>query len=702
MQFLYPQFLFALFAVAIPVVIHLFNFRRFKKIYFSDIRFLKEVTQETHNRNKLKHLLILLSRIFAVTFLVFAFAQPFIPAEKENSVAGTQAISIWIDNSFSMENITTNGTLFDEAKRYAREIAMAHLSTDLFQLLTNDFEGRYQHLVSREDFFKMLDEIKISSSVKSLSEIISRQTDMLNSSEIKNKKAFLISDFQKSISDFGKIKRDTAIKNILIPIATNQQSNVYVDSCWFDSPVHQLNQLEKINVRICNFSNTTMENVPVKLFINGQQKTPSEFSMLPGESKVITLSFILKEPGTQQGRIEITDYPVTYDDIFFFSFSLAKQIDVMCISPKKVSSVQLKNEFTEKYFQSLFGKDSLFALSFADENQLDYSSLGNQHLIILNELNTISSGFSQELNRFIYNGGSLVIFPSTEIDTTSYRNFLSSCSTNFYMQKDTSITKVDKVNFDSEIFKDVFEKSDNQLGMKNENIDLPMVRSYYTFSSRSSTNKEMLMRLQNDNSFFTKYDFGKGKIYLSAVPLKSEWSNLAKHAIFVPLLYKISLNSQPSPPLFYIIGSDNVIEVNPKFTGENNFHIKAENNFDIIPEHRVIDFHSTLFIHNQIKQANNYNLFSGNERMDGISFNYNRKESNLSRYSPDELMLLYKKNGLNNFSMVDAAGKELSKVFSDINQGIKLWKWCIVLVLFFLAIEILLLKNNPKNFVNFL
>lgn len=685
MNFIYPQFLFALFAVAIPILIHLFNFRRFKKVFFSDIRFLKEVKQETQSRNKLKHLLILIARILAVSFLVFAFAQPFIPARNNKTTAGTQAISIWIDNSFSMENVTSSGNLLDEAKKYAREVAMAHSSTDLFQLLTNDFEGRHQHLVSREDFLKMLDEVKVSPAVKNISEVVSRQNEMLNSSEVKNKKSFLISDFQKNISDLEKIKSDTAIKNILLPVTANQQNNLFIDSCWFDSPVHQLNQVEKLNARIKNFSENNLENIPVKLFINGQQKTPSAFSIQPNESKNVVLTFVLKESGIQQGKIEITDYPVTYDDKFFFSFSIAKQISVMCISKKKDKSILQKNESTENYIQSLFGKDSLFNLTLSDENQLDYSALSNHQLIILNELKEISSGLSQEINRFVNNGGSLIVFPSADVDTVSYKTFLSTLGTNFYLQKDTADTKVDNINFSSEIFGDVFEK-------KSENLDLPVVRTHFTLSHSSKTNEEILLRLRNGNPFFSKYNFGKGKIYLSAVSLNSEWSNLAKHAIFVPLLYKISLSSQSASKLFYTIGNNEPIETNAKLTGENVFKIKAEKNFEIIPEHKMVDFNSAIFVHNQISQAGNYDLYAGNERVNGISFNYNRKESNLARYTPSELTSLLEKKSLNNFSLVDATGKELSKVFSDISQGKKLWRWCILLVLIFLAAETALLR----------
>jgi len=254
MSFIYPSFLFALSAIAIPIIIHLFNFRKFKTVYFSNVRFLKEVQQETQAKSKLKHLLVLAARILAITFLVLAFAQPFIPAENKNIIAGDIAISIFIDNSFSMDAINKNGTLLDDAKKKALEIVSSYKPTDRFQLLTNDFEGRHQRLVNKEEFAELIDEIKISPNTKSISEITSRQMDVLNQSENKNKTIFILSDFQKSIVNINQINKDTAIQINFIPLTATEKSNVYIDTCWFESPVRQLNQIEKLHIRIKNNS----------------------------------------------------------------------------------------------------------------------------------------------------------------------------------------------------------------------------------------------------------------------------------------------------------------------------------------------------------------------------------------------------------------------------------------------------------------
>ena len=227
MNLTYPAFLFALSAIAIPIIIHLFNFRKFKTVYFSNIRFLKEVKQETQAKSKLKHLLVLAARILAISFLVFAFAQPFIPVTNKVIVVGDKVVSIFVDNSFSMDAINKNGTLLDDAKKHALEIVSAYKPTDRFQLLTNDFEGKHQRLVNKEELIELLDEIKISPASHSFSEIVTRQMDVLQKKESEIKISFVISDFQKSSVNIDQIKNDTAISFNLIPLLAVQKENVF-------------------------------------------------------------------------------------------------------------------------------------------------------------------------------------------------------------------------------------------------------------------------------------------------------------------------------------------------------------------------------------------------------------------------------------------------------------------------------------------
>jgi hypothetical protein len=102
MGFLFPVVFWGLLLLAIPILIHLFRFRRYKVIHFSRISWLKDLVNREQSSRKLKHYLILASRILGMLFLIIAFSQPFpFSSENETGSHGNTRI-IFIDNSQSM------------------------------------------------------------------------------------------------------------------------------------------------------------------------------------------------------------------------------------------------------------------------------------------------------------------------------------------------------------------------------------------------------------------------------------------------------------------------------------------------------------------------------------------------------------------------------------------------------------------------
>ena len=679
MSFVYPEFLFALSALSIPVFVHLFNFRRFVTVYFSNVQFLREVKIETQSRSRLKHLLVLAARLLTIACLVLAFAQPFIPAKNSSATTPEGAAGIFIDNSFSMEANGTSGTMLNDAKNKAKEIASAFPPSQKFQLLTNDFEGHQQRLVNREEFLELLEEVKISPSVKTLSEIYSRQKDALKSQGNTGGSAYIISDFQKSISNIEEIKADSGLSCYFIPVTPAQSNNLYIDSCWFSTPIRQLNRPEELKLRIKNNSDEDYENIPVKLMLNGTQKALASFSVAAQSETEVPLSFTLSETGLQLGELSITDYPVTYDDRFFFTFNVAKNIPVLCINGKEES----------KSINSLFGTDPYFILDNQNEKSVNYASLPNYSLVIANEISTVSSGLAQELKRFAQAGGSVLIIPAQNADINSYNELLLSLESGSISGKDSSATKVGSINYQSEIFANVFEKK-----KENKNLDLPVVSKHDILSKNTNRREEILIKLNNSESFLSKYVSGKGNAYLLSVSLSDNFSNFARHAIFVPTLYNIALFSQPARPLFQTIGKEQSTEfANTNIAGESVYRITStDNTFEIIPEQKIIGPLTSVVFGNQLKEAGNYLLKAKTDTIFGLSFNYDRKESVLQYLTSEELENMADKAGSGNFSVVETNNKSLALTLTELNEGIKLWKWFVWLALAFIVSEVLLIR----------
>jgi hypothetical protein len=677
MNFLYPGFLFALLAIAIPIVIHLFNFRKFKKVYFSNVQFLKEAKEQNSSREKLKNLLVLLCRILAIVFLVLAFARPFIPSGNKHNPGQRNVISIYIDNSYSMETVNKEGSLLDEAKRKAKEIARSYDINDQFQLITNDFEGKHQRLVNKEEFIQLLDEIKISPANKTLQQILNRQQASFSAN--RNEICYLLSDFQNSFTGNKPLAANKEISYTVIKLNANSLPNISVDSVWSLSPVHQPGQAEKVVVQLRNYGEEDASGIALKLTLNKQQKAISNVNVGTGKSVNDTLSFSGLKSGWQKGVISIKDFPLTFDDDLNFSFKVSNELKVLNITGNP----------SDKFIKALFASDSYFKLTEMPESNIKYSSFSDYSLIVLNGLKEPSSGLAQQLKGYVQNGGSVVIFPDLDANSSVYTSFLTGLSLPAVQQLNSGPPIASSMDLKNSVFKDVFDQIP-------KNIDLPLVNRYFSYTEQNTSAKESILQLPLNRFLFAKYTVGAGKIYLSSSSLDIKDSNVPKHPVFVPLMYKIAFASAKEQPLYYTIGLNNLLE-SEKISLLANQSLKlVSDNFEVIPEVRQTAGKTLLYVADQVKKSGFYELKKADSVLAVVAFNDNRTESDMHYAAETELNNLFGKQKVAVFnSKKDAQSLNIEGK----NSSSELWKLCLILAIVFLAGEILLIRffNNIKN-----
>ncbi len=678
MQFLYPAFLFGLLALAIPVIIHLFNFRRFKTVYFTNVRFLKNIQEETATKSRLKHILVLISRMLAITFLVLAFAQPFIPSEQSANKATKKAVSIYIDNSFSMEAVNNDEQLLNIAKRKAEEIVNGYTIDDQFQLLTNDMEAKHQRLVSKEEMLQMITQVQRTPEVRSLSEIVKRQRDILNRDKAQSQKnIYAISDFQKNAAGF---ENDTTLNINLVHLQGKDQRNLAIDSIWFAGPVQILNQPIQLCYTISNYGEDEITNAPVTLKLNEQIKSIADITIPPLSKITDTMTFTLNEAGWYNGELGVKDYPVTFDDVLYFTFQPVSQIPVITINGKTENT----------FIQSLIGKNSLFALTNNNVAQIDFSSLDKFDLIILNEVKSISGGLADALNQQLERGCNIIIFPPADMDVAAVNNFLQMNSAGTYGNYVKSKRNVTAINTKNPVFTDVFEKVP-------KNLSLPFATESFQINAFSQTIEEMVMEFGDHRPMVAGYPAKQGVIYLSAVPLVREITDLQVQAsLFAPMMYKIAVSTQKKMSLYVTIGETKWIDLpGINLTGDATLKVKSNNN-EFIPEIRKAGNLTAVNLSDYTNVSGIYTLLQpgapeGNTNQT-LALNYNRSESDLSFETAASLKERYNAANIN---VIDDINRDFAGVVTQMNEGTPLWKFCIIFVLIFLAAEILLIRFLP-------
>ncbi len=672
MQFIFPSFLFALLSLAIPVVIHLFHLRKITKVYFSNVQFLKELQQQQSSQKKLKRRLILLMRLLALAFLVLAFAKPYFPSRDIAGVGGQQqAISIFIDNSQSMQTINREGTLLTEAKLRAKELVSTYGLNDKFQLLTHDFEGVQQRLLSRNEFYEEVDKIKISPQSRKLDQIIERQQTMLNTHPEMAKRIYILSDFQKNQIPANKLVPEKHIPITLIKLKATPLPNVTVDSAWLVSAVHSPGASEKLVVALHNYAQEKAEKVPVKLIINGVQKSLGSFTIDARSVQMDTLSFSGLTAGWQKAEIQLQDNPITFDNRFFLAFRVQHLMKVLLVD----------GGTPNKFLISVFNSDPFFSSVSVHDGNVDYARLSSYPFIVLSDIKSLSNGLAQQLNNYVKNGGTLAVFPAEDADLPSYRTLLQPMGSRFPEALVSEIGRVNAINLQSNIFRETFEQLP-------KDPDLPMVLKYYRMSTGNRTSGETLLELPGKQPFMSSFRYGNGQIYLSAVALSETYSNLSRHALFVPLVLRMALLSGHDQPLFHTIGEDEIIETLPIQASDREMIKLLRHGQIIIPDLRQNEGSTALYFSDQVQQPGNYELVKKDSIIANLAFNYSRSESDLSYLEGSEL-----KREVPGANTTVTTGLQTGKQqLENTSSGLELWRICLILCLIFLGGEMLVVK----------
>ena len=651
-----PQILYALLALAIPIIIHLFNFRKHEKIYFSSIRFLEEIKTKNKKKRNLKNLLILLSRLLALTFLIFAFAKPYKPVNKEEK--NLDNIFIYIDNSFSMNAIAEKGRLLDIAKNISSEIINSFPKTTKFFLLTNDFSILHNKAFNQESIIKEISKIETNGNTKTLNQILKRkETISKNRDHI-----YIVSDLQTNTLQLDNIEREDTNEIFFIPIQAKNLSNLSIDSVWTDGPILINNNNQEINIKIYN--NNFNGEAPISLEINDKLKIKQLLSFQLDEDKEISFKIKL-DSNINICKLSIKDYPINFDNELYFNL----------IRNQKIKIISINEDISNSYIQKLFLNDTI-NYEYIDQNinRINYQKLLENDVIVLNEIDIITSGLSEILKKCIKNGASLIMIPSNKINIENYNQFLNIFSIDNFNGRYKSKTSINSISIEHPLFKNVFEG-------KIKNINYPEIKFHYLKENLTKTNRKSIYKLDNNQDFLAHYNYDKGNIYVFNAPINDSTTNFHKNALFVPTFLNMANNSLTLRSIYNVIKDDDYFISK---SNRNKIYNLSNNETDIIPTTKIINGENRYYTNNQIKKSGQYKLSDKSVTIDHIAYNYNSSESKIEY------------NNVNN-KYLKSSSRVIPKnnITNYINTSINdthYWKSCLLLSLLFFGIEILLLK----------
>lgn len=691
MHFLYPAFLWGLLAATLPVLIHLFNFRRTKRVFFTNVRFLRQIETTTSSFRRLKQWLILAARVLAIGCLVLAFAQPFIPAGNEAGIRMSGVSGFYLDNSMSMQNLADNRKLLDIAVGKVEELLSVFPNAPSLQLTTNDFSAGEHAMQGAQQLRDRLPSVDFSHTPRTLESVLRRQLQLAGRGG--EKQFFWFSDFQKSTTgDLSRIRPDSGTRLFLLPVQPGQTQNVYVDTLWLTTPFIREMQSNAVKVRLRNAGEKAVENLSVKLLLDDAQ-VASQIVNIPARNYVeTTFSFTVRGKGFRKGRVTFDDSPVVFDNDYYFVLNAAPTIRV----------VHIFGEKSGNFIGNVFSNDSLFQQSSYPAGNVDVGLIAAANLVVLEGLTSVDGSLRAELTRFVQKGGSLLVIPPVRPDAArpdaARPNAARPDGTWLQGLGVTGVTAVDgepsppsslaEPTRENPFFTDIFDQT-----RQKERMAMPAATPVWSWRVAG----DKLLSFPSGEPFLTSSRAGSGKLYLLGAPLEPRFGDFSQHALFLPVMYKIAALSVRQEPIAYSFNAGTVSVDLPEAPPNAVFRLK-KGSLEMIPVQRLNGTQLMLEIPRaselnagQVFEAGYYELTHDGKVVQLLALNHDGSESDIACYTSEELRNAFADQ--KNIQVFDNQQKaDFVAAYREQHLGNSLWKYFLIAALVFLLTEIALIR----------
>lgn len=663
MVFLKPEFLYGLIALAIPIIIHLFHFRKAKKLAYSNVKLLQLVRKQTGRKRKLKHLLVLLCRMLAIGFLVIAFAQPFLPAEDDRLNA--EKIDIYLDNSYSMSATDEQGvSLLDKGVQLTdRLISTLPEGTD-YRLLTNEFLPESQYYTSGQAIRNRLTTIEYSGIGREPQEVIGRLDQDIAEGNVRR---YWISDFQQDNENELQqvLDADSTVAYNLFPMQYGEQANVYVDSIYLSEPVlFQDDRAAKLMARFASTADEAISGMPVQLLLNGQQVAVQNID-LPAEGTT-TVNFVLpyELERINEGEISFEDFPVSFDNSFYFVLRKAATVKIAHVYGADASGL----------IPSVYDNKQLFLLESYQQENVPYSELLEADLLVLEGVRAPSASLLQAIGEYANSGKRITFIPAKESNT-----WWPISGLRLKPQETNSLLRIEPPEEENPFYTQVFEEQVQEGSM-------PQAKPVISWQGRF----QQILQLSSGQPFFSLSD----NRFLLASPLHEAYTDFGRHALFVPSMYKLAFGSLAAEaPLYIETGTSSLRFVSDSLAADQVYRL-VKGDLQLIPGQRVAGRQLYLDLPAYALSPGIYRLTTEDtlKALNQLAVNFSTKESQLSQLPADRLGQLADKlahvSVLEADELLNVARAQLYTNF----RGEALWKWAVLVVLLSLLAEILIIR----------
>jgi hypothetical protein len=698
MTFLNPLLLLGLLAAAIPLIIHLFNFRRPRRINFSSLAFLKELQKSTMQRVRIKQLLLLALRMLALAFLALAFARPTLMGKLSGALGGRTrtSMALVIDNSRSMVVRDAQGAYLDQAKALAAGIAASAQAGDELFLITTGSVGAPEPYTTRSLAQEAIAEIPVEPASVTLSDALARAAERLTSASHLNREVYLISDLQRHMlaDTAASIGGLEAVRTYVLPVGGRSSSNVAVVQAQVASRVIEEGQPVRVEATLVNFGDAPIEDYVASVFLDGERVAQAAVDLAPGVPADVSFTVTPQRRGWLPGEVRLEDDAFETDNVRYFTLNVPAERRLLIVAGEGHET-----DFIELALSpDLTRGRAAFQLETIPETALATRTLGAYDATILVGVRSLSSGEIGALAHYVNDGGGLLFFPGEAAQAADYNGFFAELGAGRFSGfsgewgVDRPIATFDRVDLEHPLFEGVFEEEADPAKVSVERPSILYAMNY----TAGGGSEQTLIQLSNGFPFLQEIRHGDGVAFLLATAPNLRWSDLPRRGLFIPLLFRSMyyLTSEASAGgEQFVVGEPGALRITGA-TDDDPIRLRAPDGEEFTPAQRRLFGAILLDIDASMTVPGIYEVMStGAEPIRRVAFNLDARESDLAVWPPDEAAERVGALSAGDARLLDVSVEDgvegVMERLEEVRSGVELWNVFLLVALLLLVAEML-------------
>ncbi|MBL7977167.1 MAG: BatA domain-containing protein [Bacteroidetes Order II. Incertae sedis bacterium] len=702
MTFLNPLILLGLLAAAIPILIHLFNFRKPKKVDFSTLAFLRELEKTAMQRVKIEQWLLLALRVLAILFLVLGFAQPMLKGSASDAKHAKTVYAIVIDNSLSMKLRNVRGEYLQQARTVAAQLVKQAQKGDEFLLLTTANNGLTARNLYRNTgpLLEEIRKIQPEPGARSLMRTARQSFRRLAEISDRNKEVYLISDLQRAtFLDSLETEKPQNVSIALVPIGSDAPANVAITDVEIDSRIIEQGQPVGVTATLTNYSDKALSNFQASVYLEGQPVAQALANIGPKDQATVQFTLTPQKRGWLGGEVRIEGDTFEDDNRRYFSLLVPEKRTVLLVrgDGERTNFVELALS------PQVTGGRVVFQTQTITEGMLGGTALESYNCVLIIGKKRFSSGEITNLKRYIASGGGLLMFPSGGMVAGEYTALFSALgggkASGFSGQAGgPAIGKFDRVETEHPLFEGMFANGDLSVGKQVETVDARYIMLYQPGTGDEQT----LIRLTNNQPFLHEIRNGKGSALLVTVAPDPLWSDLPSRGLFIPLLYRAVyyLSASRAQSEGSLGTSDDGEVFVSGLQGSEPVKLVGVKGDEYTPQQNLVYNGMVISVDEAIQQSGLYDVMQGDRVLRKVAVNADSRESDLVRMPPEEGKQQIEQMTGTSVRMVDVGAgtdRQIKEAIGTARFGQNLWNVFLFLALLCLLAEMFVALRKKSS-----